>query len=381
MVATREMTDRFRQCIVSLLAVLPVLCSAPTFAHAAAAFSLSPRGTRYEQHVAKENSDWWQRTVMRLAREDALHLREPVHEEITSRIYGCDKDQSVCADPEVEYAGPFVLAGVRWNDAPPFQLQPGEGKHTACKTEQTIRVTTQPVCWVQIFENAKRMAASGNVPSAGNHASLLARSHFGDLQFLHAMASQDGEAAAETQRRVLMWAEFCWKVATGAYALGTRLQDVDIPGFADFFGKSGWTVQDLFTVGNDALRPHISEVAFGSVLHAVEDSFARGHVQRENPSAAAACSALPQFPAPPRILEFHSYAHQDEHKHAQADTREAFELESRTDSPSVVPVGRPLRDFFQSRASWEAVRPYFDCVFAVVDPEAKASPGAEFAAE
>jgi hypothetical protein len=356
----------------------------------AAAFSLSPRGTKYEQHVTEKNSNWWQRTVALLARQDVLHFREPVHEEITNRIYGCDKDQSVCGDPEVEYAGPFVQAGVRWNDDPPFQLQPGEGKHTACKVAETIgvatqpvtiRVTTQPVCWVQIFENAKRLAAGGNVPDASNHASLLARSHFGDLQFLHAMASQDGEAAAETQRRVLMWAEFCWKVATGTYGLDTKLQDVDIPGFADFFGKSGWTVQDIFTVGNEALRPHINEVAFGSILHTVEDSFAKGHVEREHPSAAAACSALPQFPAPPRILEFHSYAHQDEHKHARYDTRDAFEQEAQADSPSVVPVGRPLRDFFQGRAGWETVRPYLDCVFAVADPEAKASPGAEFAAE
>ena len=178
-----------------------------------------------------------------------------------------------------------------------------------------------------------------------------------------------------------MWAEFCWKVATGTYGLKTRLQDVGIAGFAQFFGNGGWTVKDLFTVGNDALRPRISEVAFGSVLHTVEDSFARGHAEREHPSASAACGALPQFPAPPRILEFHSYAHQDGHKHARADTSKAFDDERQTDNPSVVPVGRPLRDFFQSRASWKTVKPYFDCIFAVVNPDAEASPGAEFASE
>ena len=381
MAATGATTATFRRLCIGLLAVFPVLGCVLIGLPRAAASSLSPRGTKYEQHVSKEYSNWWQRTIMLLTRKDVLHFREPVHEEITNRIYGCEGDQSLCGDPEVEFAGPFVHGGVRWNDDPPFRLQAGEGKHTACKATETIRVTTQPLCWVQLFKDAKRSAAGGDVPDAHNHAVLLARSHFGDLQFLHAMAAQDGETAEETQRRVMMWAEFCWKVATGTYGLDTKLQDVDIAGFGDFFGNSGWTVQDLFTVGNPALRPHINEVAFGSVLHTVEDSFAKGHVEREHTSSSAACAALPQLPAPPIIQEFHSYAHQDEGKHARYDSRDAFEQETKADNPSVVPVGKPLMDFFQKRASWETVRPYFECVFAVANPTTKASPGAEFVAE
>jgi hypothetical protein len=195
------------------------------------------------------------------------------------------------------------------------------------------------------------------------------------------MASRDGEAATETSKRVLMWEEFTWKVASGEYGLDTKLKDVDIDGFDDFFGNSGWAVQDLFTVGNPALREHIEDVAFGSNLHAIEDSFANGHVQREETATNGSCAGLPQFPEPRRIIEFHSYAHQDEHKHAQEDAREAFDHEMNTDKPNVVLVGRTLRDFRKTGAKWEMVKPYYECVFALTDSASAASPGRDFAIE
>jgi hypothetical protein len=148
------------------------------------------------------------------------------------------------------------------------------------------------------------------------------------------------------------------------FPLGNQAPRCQHSGFDDFFGNSGWTVQDLFAVGNPALRPHIQELAFGSALHTLEDSFARGHVQREQ-ATTGNCSPYPQFAVSPRIVEFHSYAHQDEKKHAQADSRDAFEQEAEADNPSVVPAGNPLVKFFNQKASWEAVKPYFDCVFTV----------------
>ena len=330
--------------------------------------------------MAQENAGFWEQMVMRLGHEGVLHFAEPVHEEITARIYGCTDG---CNDVDIaaEEADPYVLAGVRWNDDPPFQLQPGEGQHTHCKVEQTIRFTTQPRCWYELFTAAKKAAERGEVPNAASHAPLLARSHFGDLQFFHSMASQDGELAAETQRRVMMWMEFTWRVANGEYNLDSKLADVKVAGFDEFFGKSGWTVQDLFTAGNPILRGkgRVSDVAFGSLLHTVEDSFAEGHVERERDSPGS-CSSAPQFPAPPRVIEFHSYAHQDEKKHKERDTRSAF-LEELARPVNEVVVGKPLKDFYEHGASWETVKPYLECVFAVVDPSTKASAGSEFAAQ
>jgi hypothetical protein len=338
--------------------------------------SLSPRGTKVEQRIAEKNSGWWARTVMALGHEGVLHFSEPVHEEITSMMFGCEDG---CNDLDIatEFAGDYAIAGVRWNDDPPFRMQPGGGQHTSCNTAETIRFTTQPRCWYELFQNAKKQAERGEVPSASSHAPLLARSHFGDLQFFHSMASHDGELASETQRRVMMWAEFCWKVATKQYKLDTKLKDVDIAGFDAYFGNSGWTVQDLFTAGNPAMRLRVTDVAFGSVLHMVEDSFAEGHVEREQTSSGNCSPDIP-LPTPPRILEFHSYAHQDEKKHKEQDARDAFER--KLSSPmNVVAVGKPLVNFLDEGAKWEAVRPYFACVFTLIEPSTPASAGKQFA--
>lgn len=363
-----------RRLMVILLCLVSSRYAAPS--------SLSPTGTKYDQHVAAENDNWFQRTVDRLTLGGVIYFGDPVHEEITNRIYGCKSSQQKCDDPtDTDIAGPWTLAGVRWNDDPPFQLQKGQGTHTDCKTTQTIRFTTQPVCWVQLFKSAKKGAANGVVPSAGTQAPMLARSHFGDLQFLHAMATQNGETAADTQKKVLMWIEFNWKVATGVYNSATLLKDVDVEGFGDSFGKSGQSVQDLLTLGNPDLRPHVNDVAFGSVLHTVEDSFAKGHVQREERASAAPCSAAPRFPAPARIVEFHSYIHQDERKHAEFDNRSAFEAGMLDDNPNVVSVGQSVLGLYRSHATWESVKPYFQCVFDIVDAASKASPGKDFAAE
>jgi hypothetical protein len=321
---------------------------------------------------------FWEHTVWLLGHEGVLHFAEPVHEEITARFYDCDEG---CNDPDVaaEYAGAYVIAGVRWNDDPPFRLDEGEGQHTSCKTTETIRFTTQPRCWYELFTAAKKSAEQGEVPNAAARSPLLARSHFGDLQFFHSMASQDGELAAETQRRVMMWMEFTWRVANGEYALDSKLADVKIAGFDEFFGKSGWTVQDLFTAGNPALRRHVPDVAFGSLLHTVEDSFAQGHTQRED-SSPGSCPAPLIFPSPPRVVEFHSYAHQDEKKHKERDSRQAFE-EELARPVNVVAVGKPLVDYFEQGAGWEIVKPYLECIFAVVDAQRAATAGKEFEAD
>lgn len=370
--------SRFRRFVPAILRAVVLVGMCFLFVRSATPSSLSPRGTKVEQHVAKENASWFDKTVALLGREGVLHFTEPVHEEITSRMFDCE-DGCDDADIAAEYAGMFVISGVRWNDDPPFRLLENEGQHTSCKTTETIRFTTQPRCWYQLFQAAKSQAEHGTIPNAANHAPLLARSHFGDLQFLHAMASHDGESAAETQRRVMIWMEFAWKVADGEYGLDTKLKDVDVAGFDEFFGKSGWTVQDLFAQGNPSLRRHLADVALGTVLHTVEDSFAEGHVLREQ-SSAGNCADAVSLPAPPRILEFHSYAHQDEKKHKQRDARGAFE-EGLVRPVNVVSVGKPLVDFYEQGKNWQEVRPYFECVFAVVDPNSTATAGKEFAAQ
>ena len=129
-----------------------------------------------------------------------LLFSDPIHEELTTRMFGCDGDSALCGGAQSIAADPAVLVGVRWNDDPPFRLSKSELSGTACKP-QTIRFQTQPRCWLQLFMSAEKRAANGKVYGPGD--GLLYRTHFGDLQFLHGMASGDGVPAEVTQQRMM----------------------------------------------------------------------------------------------------------------------------------------------------------------------------------
>lgn len=357
------------------VALLLLVCEPFSMAFA---FKLSPQGTALEQSVAKKYSNWWRRVATRLSDRGLPHFTEPVHEEITHRIFDCLGDQDVCGDPNVGFASNYVLAGVRWNDDPPFRLEGDEGRSTTCKVTETIRFTTQPACWTELFADAKKRAEAGNVLNATSRTSLLGRSHFGDLQFLHAMASRDGELASETKRRVMMWAQFTWGGASGKYALASSMKDTQIEGMQQHFGRTEWTVQDLFSLGNPPLRPRIKEVAFGSLLHMIQDSFATAHVDRAEPIKGVSCGGATQYPAPGKIRSFRSYNNQDSDKHAEYDSRNAFSARWTVDKPGVIDVGQVLRTYFERAAAWEEVAPYLDCVFSLENPDAQASAGNGF---
>jgi len=358
------------------LALLAACCFAMVRAQPVLSYKVSPTGTTTDQSVAKKYSNAFQRAILWVAGEGVVHFTEPVHEEITNRIFGCQGDRDLCGDPNSEYAGPYVLAGARWNDDPPFRLQEGEARNTPCKVTESIRFTTQPRCWAQLFRDAEKKAVKGKPLDAASRASLLARSHFGDLQFLHAMASKDGEPAAETKKRMMMWAEFTWKVSRGDYGLETKLTDVNVEGFDQFFGRTEWRVQEILTLGNPALRSHVKEVAFGSLLHMVEDTFAKGHVDRVG--FGEPCPVVPGHAAPGRIREFHSYISQDPAKHGEYDSRDAFARHWEADRPTVIEVGQVLLDYQQRGLAWGDVEPYMECVLELENPDAKASAGAGF---
>jgi len=338
---------------------------------------LAPKATAEERRITDVRGSWLL-TLERSATMWGLEVfGEPVHEEETDRIYGCDG--SLCDGESVLRAPAAVLAGVRWNDDPPFRISSGEGRNTSCKVTQTIRFQTQPRCWYQLFSDAEGRSESGEVFDAGSGAALLYRSHFGDLQFLHAMASANDVSASDTRRQIVDWAEFNWRIMYGDYDLGTRLSSVDNDTMRTRFGRSGWTVQDLYTLGSPALRPHIRDVAFGSLLHMLQDSFAAGHVDRASPLSANTCSiAGNSIQAPGVVNEFHAYNQQDHGLHSEADTRGALQ-EHLQEVPDVVDVGRHLLRAYKDGRSWEDVQPFVECIFALSDDARASSPGAQFA--
>lgn len=338
------------------------------------AFKLSPSGTALDRQRAYANAGWFERVQEKLALRGIHHFTESVHEEITHRIYDCDADQNICGDQDGDYAPKPVLAGVRWNDDPPFRLN--SSSISECKLGETVRIITQPMCWAKLFKYAETNAAKELFDAGHTASNLMYRSHFGDLQFVHSMASKDGETAEVTQRNILMWAEFTWRVGLGEYSHGALLKEVKIPGFNQYFGNVGWNVQDLFTLGNPPLRKNMGDVAFGSLLHMVEDSFSRGHVSRAEGVYGEFCPGN-STGKPGVIQEFHSYQNQDHGKHGESDSRTAMG-DQLVEKPSIVAIGRDLRGLYEQRASWETVKPYMACIFAIEDFSVRASSGSAF---
>jgi hypothetical protein len=358
-----------RKAVILLLAA----ASAMPCAHA---HKLSPDGTAEERKLSDIRGNWIADLERFAAQTGLSAFGEPVHEELTDRMFGCDG--TACTGESILRAPPAVLAGMRWNDDPPFRIGSREGKGTRCKVAQTIRFQTQPYCWYQLFSDADARAGKGVVFDAESDSALLYRTHFGDLQFLHAMASKDGVAPQDTQQMLLGWAEFNWRIMLGEYVLDTRISGVDIPVMKRNFWKSGWQVQELYTLGSPGLRPYIKDVAFGSILHSLQDSFAEGHVEREAPMPSRSCSiGGSSIEAPGLIREFHAYNNQDHDLHAEADSRGALEAHLQ-DTPDVVDIGRHLVRAYRANRPWEEVAPFFDCIYALSDDVRRSSPGRQF---
>ena len=87
-----------------------------------------------ERKLSRMNSSFFDKLLNSAALKGLPLFTEAVHEEITQRIYGCEGDTAFCQDADLGMASPYVIAGVRWNDDPPFRLLPDQAKNLPCKT-------------------------------------------------------------------------------------------------------------------------------------------------------------------------------------------------------------------------------------------------------
>ena len=371
---------------------LPLLvCAVAPFA--ASAFQLAPMGSSFEAKLTNETPNW----LSSVAGKVGVLIKEPVHEEITQLGFGCPVEigqletDTSCKGADRAFASPYVIYGVRWNDLPPFRLRHNEGAQckkfllpvAACNVQQTVRFATQPECWYCLFGDAKKKAETRKITGCQkgkgfSRGNLMTRSHFGDLQFLHGMASLDDVPAPVTRQKMIDWLEFAWKISTREIKPETLLKNVNIPTIKEHFGCSEWSVADIYILGrNQHLLPKMNHIAFGSVLHTVQDSFAGGHTTREAAAPGGVCPGT-DIPRPPRIVEFHSYAAQDGHKHDARDSRNALVANSQQRWPDAVEATRRLFELHDARASWESARGYLECVVDLSPDHRPSSPGNEF---
>jgi hypothetical protein len=207
------------------------------------------------------------------------------------------------------------------------------------------------------------------------------RSHFGDMQFLHAMAARTGEPAEETLRGILRWSEFAWRVARGEIApkvkvstLGAARSPLDAQTGAwigALFGgasKKSWTVQDLF----GAAPEKVKDMAFGSLLHLVQDSYSAAHVRRATQRIQP--NGCLSYDAGDAILHFHTYAGQDAEKHGVCDDAPDWLGTPRPGSP-IDAFAALVRAYHEGR-EWPAAKAILEeRVFRLAPSTGSAQPG------
>jgi len=202
------------------------------------------------------------------------------------------------------------------------------------------------------------------------YAGLLCASHFGSMQFLHAMASDANETAGETQTKILEWSRFAYD-----YAIG-RLQD-DV-GLCDAL-RSYPSIREALVgsddsyicTGNDEYRPRtvgqlfgfqcrniVSSAvcwiipstrdrriaALGAILHVIQDSYSQAHAQR------GGCSAGASVIRRQAVERFLNYAEQDSGKHAQADAWPIVDVVADPAIEHPIVAGAQVLSFFSKGA-------------------------------
>ena len=114
---------------------------------------------------------------------------------------------------------------------------------------------------------------------------MTRRSHFGDLQFLHAMAAFKGEAAQTTKDNLMIWMAVLYKLACGNQ--GISEQDTLASVFNGKFFDDSWTPSSksslkdlLLATTTKYMHTDIQMRALGVCIHIISDSFAVGHTKR-----------------------------------------------------------------------------------------------------
>jgi hypothetical protein len=359
------------------------------------AWSIRPKATELDSMIKEFQSiNFWSFFGDEIAEYLIEHYTLPVHEVITHRIYGCNYDFKFCSSPPspYEFATDALIAGVRWNDNPRFELTESTGGAQKDCVGNPIYLPDNAICWGILFYDANKRAKKGKIYDGNSGHALLYRVHFGDMQFLHSMASHNGEPARETKANIMAWAELAYKVARGEVKHSDYLYKCGIPEIERLFSKKpGWTVQLLLTWDDPTYQPRrvkgefhdemFRDFAFGTLLHMIEDSFSRAHVSR-NPPGGNKCERVPDYDQPGKITSFHAFVKQKTSKHGKEDNDEAlYNNLLRYPSLNVVEVGKVLRYYRENDQPWDKLKDYLECVFDLEDPDAKAGPGTQFAAD
>jgi len=315
-------------------------------------------------HVGQQGvKNHMKHSLQRFEFEGPVNYNDPVHENIT--LESLRQSNFARRTTPINSSNIFEFQrGVIWNDDP-------EGL-VFDNNSRTNQDWSTGIEWVRKYYHGEGRANKGERIGIGD--SLTERTHFGDLQFIHGMASQNGELAAVTKAKIMRWAEFTYKVGIQEIPERTLLKDIPVQGIPTLFNTHNLrnrTIRQLFHVhasGSTRRR------AIGSLLHMIQDSFAHGHVQRERVASGNS-----------RVISFHSYTNQDKGEHNKRDSfgsdRGSMRqrLHQTPGADEAIRHGTAILNFYRNNRPWEKVREYLDTqVFGLVNPIQPGDAGAEF---
>jgi hypothetical protein len=316
--------------------------------------------------------------LMRDQIEGPWNLKDPVHEVLTLRVIKEALDR-IAAEG---WTAGGLLGGVDATGIPELSSKKGHNlapeKHINKSLQQFIRGVVWPddprgllfdepagttdystgIAWYREFTPKK----------VTDSKALTARSHFGDLQFLHGMATQDGELAYMTAEKMRAWARFLADVSTGQIDPDDKVDAHQTPSLL-FPAHRDITIKTLF--GHEtATDAETRQRAAGALMHLIQDSHAQGHVDRD--------------PKTGHVREFHAYGTQDHDKHTAADKwAEGKDLGERIkNTPGAEAAIQKCKEVLvmldQGKPTNEVIA-YLDRTVLALDPAARAAgPGADF---
>lgn len=286
---------------------------------------------------------------MAISGGNIFRINEPVHETITlsalmNSNYHMRNVETYYQLREHPSWYPEIndfVRGAVWNDDPACLLFDEGSPHNL--------VYSEGIEWAAHFKTAEFGGMS--------RSNVIGRSHFGDLQFLHAMASSEGESPLTTKGKILMWMEIAYKLAVNATDVTADVKLGDVvtssrgPQLGSFFDAESKpsgdaTLRNLLDCHHHS-SANIQHRALGSCFHLLQDSYALGHTRREllNPknhvhqSAGETCNRVGAIQKPlltklclavlkfdlgswdrwGAISKFHTYRGQSSAEHAHYD--------------------------------------------------------------
>ncbi|MCJ1282093.1 hypothetical protein MMC26_001416 [Xylographa opegraphella] len=247
-------------------------------------------------------------------------FHQPIHESLTLAIlisgnfgvaHGTTVDNATNEDWE-------YIRGAVWNDDPACLLFDDDEVHN--------HVYSTGLKW-GYFYNAG--AIEWKNLSSSRFRNPTGRSHYGDLQFLHCMASQSGELPVETKRKLMVWLEVMYKLANREDGINgdTEIGSTKLSEFCPVLSLPPSFKPLRFLLANESSfeGTNVGRRALGSMFHIIQDSYAIGHTKRtllnsqdkeSDDSLKFKPGTVDQWGA---IENFHTYSGQNEAAHSHYD--------------------------------------------------------------